>query len=107
MGFINRVFGRETAGGASSDEAQIALAMIALPSLEWFDPVALESNFGRMFRIGHRLEHIQSDDTSMLFQLGDHNIFISLVPVPIPLTDLEQSYEMSRMSPEEKERMRG
>src|SRR5678816_4640158 len=84
-----RVSGKAPEG--TSQESTLALAMIALPALEWLSPDSLIANFPRFSPEGTTLVHSKSDDVTMGFDHGAETILLSLMPAPLPWSDLELS----------------
>lgn len=80
--------------------------MIALPALEWLSPEALIATFPRFSPEGTPLVHSSSDDTTMGFDHRTETILLSLMPAPIPWSDLEQSCANAMLWPQAAECMR-
>ena len=99
-----RVSGKAPEG--TSQDSTLALAMIALPALEWLSPDSLIANFPRFSPEGTTLVHSKSDDVTMGFDHGVETILLSLMPAPLPWSDLEQPCASAMLWPEATESMR-
>ena len=88
MGFLNRLRGKSRKP-AETAEGGLAIAMIALPSQEWFDPAGLATEMARIAPENPPLRHVGTDDTVLSFEMGDFDAIVGLMPAPIPWSDLE------------------
>lgn len=84
----------------------MVLAMVPLAAMDWAGPDAVIGAFRRFSPLSPSLVHTGSDDTTMTFQAGEHTVFLSLMPAPIPWSDLEHACSGNIFWPQAAEALR-